>query len=106
MTWIVSKFIKGRTYSQLKVCLQGRNYADFVVAAFKAIEGIDFSMPNTFNNGLVSELMELVLFKSIQIQLLSLSLVSLSNSVTIRKLHLVLSQNNTKLCGQIVLILK
>lgn len=63
-------------------------------------------MPNPIKHGLVSELVELVLFKSVQIKLMSLSLVVLSNSVRIRKFHLVLSQNNTKLCGLIVLILK
>jgi len=56
--------------------------------------------------GLLSELMELVLLKGIQIQLMSLNLVGSSRSVTNIKLHLALSQNNTKLCGHIVLILK
>ena len=79
---------------------------DLVLAAFNAIEGIALPVPNPFKHGLVSELMALVLFKSIQIQLMSLSLVGLSNSVTIGKLRLVLSQNSTKLCGHIVLIFK
>lgn len=73
-----------------------------MLATCNAIEGIILSVPNSFKYGLLSALVEIALFKNIQIQLMSLNLVCLSNSVTIRKLHLVLSQNNTKLCGYIV----